>query len=1038
MTNALKRRRIGASSSTETYRDAIPLPDSFATIRSSEGTAEGRVNYSTILSAGAWDEATSWIPQDDNMYSLMPDSTGFDLAVEGDFMDGEDDDIVVPNAEGEQQQDEIQSIPITPAVPGVKAKQSLVSQWNGSSFVDVTLKELGLIIQLNHAGAYCDNPIPCHSKMLILHTNGIHSCNIQYCGCSRAIPPHLQLLRRRIYPATQLAMKSCATFELLRHLHRLALTTKASTYDFYRCLEKSTTNLGIDVPKSRYRALMRMVLQWRHLQMLKWAGRGHDERGAAGTLPGELMVKCPSCPHPGINLPDNWRDAPDNMKFLYAVMICLDANFRLKNQMVSNYSQDPGLGLGLAYMIHRTKYEAYVKSKANENDISTCVGFQALAKANSKFSKGLRYTGVGMGVCGRSEMILGVGNLHKDERYANMDYIFGTILKALTVVSVLASYDIACQWFLNLLRRMQEDWPPEIKPSSDMRFTPAIPKLHASMHKQSHANHDVYSLNLIPGAGQSDGECPERVWGPHNPVGNATKTMGPGARQDTLDDHFGFWNWLKYTSMRITLLKRYRRAVADRNAQVEGHRGLTESVKKENPQLIDVWEKMCIEWELDKFPKDKKKNPYYMPSITLSEAQVKKDLAEKEAKFLAQGGSFQHATTSSMFISLGLELEEAQRRVRRLAKGVGPHSTIRQAGSLTEQRNILSTRIRAWEQLLPVYIPGIVQYQTDHPITTKTSYAEDAVLYLPSSIPEPCRSRICTPGLANIEKELRFAQMSDSLASIRQILIIKSRMIDFKNKNIRGQRDGTRSTTVIDRVHERARFAASKYRSARAAHLALAGDGDWENTYRVLEDKDVRGYQDPDRLRPRVGRQGIYEDGHEPSLNVEVDEDDGINLVNQLRNRRDGTGQTRRTLSWIWTVTMGVRTEEDHDDILRVEWAKSCARVMRAKEEVLLLKEEMRRTLAFLKYKSDWWVEQQSALPGAPKDLVEGISAFAISQAEIQTSLANHFRKLWAAPFSENVEEDVDEDEDEVEEVEDVPLDEDEEDEFENETEEPL
>ncbi|KAF9470218.1 hypothetical protein BDN70DRAFT_774044, partial [Pholiota conissans] len=73
----------------------------------------------------------------------------------------------------------------------------------------------------------------------------------------------------------------------------------------------------------------------------------------------------------------------------------MDANFRLKNQMVSNYSQDPGLGIGWAYMVPRKPYKDYVLSRASDADISTCVGFQALAKADTKFSEGLRYTGVG-------------------------------------------------------------------------------------------------------------------------------------------------------------------------------------------------------------------------------------------------------------------------------------------------------------------------------------------------------------------------------------------------------------------------------------------------------------------------------------------------------------------------------------------------------------------------------------------------------------------------------------------------------------------
>jgi len=165
---------------------------------------------------------------------------------------------------------------------------------------------------------YCATPIPCHVDMLVLHTNGIHSVTIQYCGCStRATPQHIQLLRRQLYPASQITVKTCATFSLLRHLHKMALATKASTYDFYRALEHLTVNTGVDCPKTRYRALFRMILQWRHLKMLKWGGRAHDESGARGTKPGELAVVCPSCPRPGVNLPDGWENAPEGMRRVF-------------------------------------------------------------------------------------------------------------------------------------------------------------------------------------------------------------------------------------------------------------------------------------------------------------------------------------------------------------------------------------------------------------------------------------------------------------------------------------------------------------------------------------------------------------------------------------------------------------------------------------------------------------------------------------------------------------------------------------------------
>lgn len=57
---------------------------------------------------------------------------------------------------------------------------------------------------------------------------------------------------------------------------------------------------------------MRIVRQWRHIHQLKRSGRGHDPTGAAGTSEGECAVLCPACPHPGINLPNDWKEAgPD-------------------------------------------------------------------------------------------------------------------------------------------------------------------------------------------------------------------------------------------------------------------------------------------------------------------------------------------------------------------------------------------------------------------------------------------------------------------------------------------------------------------------------------------------------------------------------------------------------------------------------------------------------------------------------------------------------------------------------------------------------
>ena len=306
-------------------------------------------------------------------------------------------------------------------------------------------------------------------------------------------------------------------------------------------------------------------------------------------------------------------------------------------------------------------------------------------------------------------------------------------------------------------------------------------------------------------------------------------------------------------------------------------------------------------------------------------------------------------------------------RIRLQAKKSGVISTLRKDANLTEQRNLLRSRLHGWEWLVPIYMPRVLQYHINGGTSTLTSsssasgHPEDADIWLPSRIPAPYRDTVCMSGLPDIEVRLREAQAYDTLDKVRNMLKVKSRMVEFKNRNARGQREGLKSRSVIDSIHEKARMAAERYRRARIAKMFLSGPGDWEVVLRVLEDRDIRGYQDPNRLRVRQGRRGILNDEQLEQLarltpDIPLTNDDDLTLYNEPRTRRDGTGETRRTLSWIWTTDSNITGPEDSsDDILRSEWAKSRAQAARATEEVLLLREEMRRVLDFLGWKADWW-----------------------------------------------------------------------------------
>ncbi|PBK66640.1 hypothetical protein ARMSODRAFT_890042 [Armillaria solidipes] len=413
-----------------------------------------------------------------------------------------------------------------------------------------TTSNCGLRVQLNHTSMHCRAPVPGHTTFKVLHTTGIHDMALDYCGCERQLPYHTQLLRRGWYPASHKVPTTCATFRLLEFLHILSLCSKVSVYDFYQTLKKLSVNMGIGVSKSRIKMLMQMKLQWAHLKMLKRSGQAHVNDGVATTTPGELALLCPSCPWPGINLPEGWESVPPEYQFLYMIILCMDVNFRLKNQLVSSFSQDPGLGIGWAYFVPKKEYDEYIRNHTSDEDvlqISTCIRFTALAKADTKILKGLCFTGVRAVSCARSEFIISVGNLHKGERYAPMDFIFGSALQNfVNLLFGIISYDITCQWFKNLYEQMQ-GWPSSLQINGPLRLTPIIPKFHEPAHHME--DHHEFSCNLVEGLGNCDCEGPERIWGSHNSLGNSTKTMGLGSWHDVLDDHFGFWNWLKYIAM---------------------------------------------------------------------------------------------------------------------------------------------------------------------------------------------------------------------------------------------------------------------------------------------------------------------------------------------------------------------------------------------------------------------------------------------------------------------------------------------------------
>ncbi|PBK62771.1 hypothetical protein ARMSODRAFT_990401 [Armillaria solidipes] len=380
-----------------------------------------------------------------------------------------------------------------------------IEEWTGSYFEKTSLGALGLVIHLGYRpGHTCTHPTVIKS-FVIIDVDGIFTVEMGFCNCMQAIERHRQLLRSRFWPATTIYPQTAATFRVLHLFQVLSFMSKVSGYEFYHTLAR------------------------------------HEPGGIAVTQPGELALCCPACPHPHVNLPDGWAKNTEKA-WIYRLFLAIDANFRLRCLNVSNEESDPSLNPGYAYFVEEKKFRSHLETYGNVIPIeekSTCNNHDAVKLANSRGGQGAAATGVGTVVCGRHDMKrpLSVGDLQKGERYINMDYFVLSTLACDTPPWLVISYDIACQWHKNFFTRVGQ-YPSKLQPHQlERNILYLVPKFHLPAHI------------LLSKVGRTDGEAPERGWAATNALANSMKEMGPGSRRDTLDDHFGDYNWRKIIIM---------------------------------------------------------------------------------------------------------------------------------------------------------------------------------------------------------------------------------------------------------------------------------------------------------------------------------------------------------------------------------------------------------------------------------------------------------------------------------------------------------
>ncbi|KAJ7260647.1 hypothetical protein C8J57DRAFT_1636746 [Mycena rebaudengoi] len=828
-----------------------------------------------------------------------------------------------------------------------------IQVWTGEFFSHTTLWELGLRLQLGHwEGNDHRCPLPEQVRgdsFVIIDDHGVHDVAVDFCGCGHGGSHNMQLLRGGLYPATTTNPCTAATFAVLRYYHLLSFESKASSYEFYHTLAREMDNTSLNPPKNRYHEWRHMTCEWRNLQMLKRAGRGHDPTGLEGTKPGECALKCPACPQPGKNLPRDWETASEERKFLYALFLAMDANFRLKRKDVSSEDKDPGLGPGWAFYCEVNEYMSHVdKNSKLPQERSRCVAHDAVDRPDKE---------------ARGTASLGIGAIYQ------LDYMLAGI-KGMELQNFYMSYDIACQWHIHLWARMSK-YDPVIQYRGDKKFvTFLVPKFHLPAHIES--CNLQFLFNLMRWVGQTDGESPERGWANANPLAGSTAEMGPGFRRDTLDDHFNDWNYKKIIAFGQMMSKKMLAALP---VMVESRVALADMEESLDDAVVAEWTDMAEAWEQDRMQPNPFETRYKDAHLSKVQYELAQEAAAREEGNMEDEDTVRAGMHINECIAMGVQLEDQQCILGFDVTATGLHPTDDQRRVMVERMSKLRRRILAWMVIQTQFFPSV----------TRIHKLED------------------DPPLASVGAD--GASGHDHGGSGLQAKRAGGGVPHQQETEEKGVKAYTRSQGKIESLNEQVR-QAERYRGMRSSLVVLGRvlqNNEWEVALRPLAETDVRGM-----LRAHFG-----DEARQAATRAKKGKGKGRGVEEPRTKRRKVVAYKVLSWIWLAqkrapTATEAMEREAGEenvsaegeqpamDEALRIEWAKTRARSLRWSEEVQLLEEEMRRIVQYLEWQANWWTMRV----GLREDKInerqqEGYRAYALRQALLKRSLAASFTKKW-------------------------------------------
>ncbi|KAF8135325.1 hypothetical protein K438DRAFT_1786899 [Mycena galopus ATCC 62051] len=467
----------------------------------------------------------------------------------------------------------------------------------------------------------------------------------------------------------------------------------------------------------------------------------------------------------------------------------------------------------------------------------------AMFMANTKRTKGLHTTGVGGVTCSHHNMWEGngIGDLQVGERYCNMDFL---------LLSVLFWFQLLCR--------------------------------------------TAFSFHFMWGAGMTHGEGVEQNWSFSNGAAASTRVMGPGARQTTLEDIFGFHNYDRVLAMHCVLPRRLA--------------SFRESWKS---CILTSWldgRKRCM------FGRG---SHIQRPGLTVRVGGG----SHRGIYVHEEGTEIECEHSPGVFLTMGMMLEEAQCKLGIDVRAL-KNPSVSQKLAFTKRRTMLLKRIHKFRQVQGIYMsalhPQLSNMQKEVYDGNGDQQLEATRLFMPSELTVVVRAGACVLSVAKIEARLRYGEACEALDAVRYGLRTRTMMNRYKLRNFTGQGRMTKGQGMLQQINIKIHATKVCYRYARATLLALHGHGDWEERLRVLSDNDMRTLNE----RALTAEKKAQND-HWAELRGAFVEG-GMAHATGL-----AAGEGSHTLSWIWYTIVAMYDEQNPDpklhDALLLEWSKVTA-----------------------------------------------------------------------------------------------------------------